>query len=72
MENNLFDLPPELAEAPNVTANEEATLYPPPDRACLVCGQRAWQWNPEKRVYACGGNQVAHEAYAAWHRATFP
>jgi len=73
MENSLFDLPEEPAAAPDLAESSEATpLYPPPDRACLVCRQRAWQWNPEKRVYACSGNQAAHEEYATWHRATFP
>lgn len=74
MENNsLFDLLEEPTEAPDLAESREATpLYPPPDRACLVCGQHAWVWDPEKRVYACGGNQVAHEEYAAWRRATFP
>ena len=66
---NLFDLTLEPSEAP---ATSEAPLYPPPERACMVCGLRAWQWDTEKRVYACGGNQAAHEEYAAWHQATFP
>lgn len=72
MENSLFDLPEEPTETPDVAKSLDTPLYPPPDRACLVCGKRKWQWNPEMRVYACGGNQVAHEEYAAWHRATFP
>ena len=73
---NLFDQEAEqsatLPEIPGELATEATPLYPPPDRACLVCGERKWQWNPEKRVYACGGNLVAHDEYAAWHRATFP
>ena len=73
---NLFDQEAEqsapLPEIPREMASETTPLYPPPDRARLVCGQRAWQWNPEKRVYACGSNQATHEEYAAWHRATFP
>jgi hypothetical protein len=72
MENSLFDLPEEPTEAPDVAGSPEAPLYPPPDRACLVCGERMWQWNPEKRVYACGGNRAAHEEYVTWHQATFP
>lgn len=72
MGKSLFDLPEEQAVVPDVAENPEAPLYPPLDRACLVCGQHAWQWNPEKHVYSCGGDQTAHEAYTAWHRATFP
>lgn len=45
---------------------------PPPDRACLICKQRAWRWIVEQRVYVCGGDQALHEEYTAWHQQTFP
>ena len=38
--------------------------YPAPDRACYVCGQRAWQWNGEH--YECGSGDTAHEERATW------
>ncbi len=60
---------PEQAEA---ESERSEPLYSPPERACLVCGQRAWKWNPATQTYECRGDQAAHAAYTAWHQATFP
>lgn len=38
--------------------------YPPPARACYVCGQTAWQWDGEG--YTCAGDQEAHAEYAVF------
>jgi hypothetical protein len=40
--------------------------YPPPQRACLVCGMRQWFWNGER--YACGSGDQAHaeDAQQPW------
>ena len=32
--------------------------YPPPQRACLVCGKRQWFWNGER--YVCGSGDAEH------------
>jgi hypothetical protein len=35
--------------------------YPPPQRACYVCGKRGWRWNGEG--YFCASGDPAHEEY---------
>lgn len=70
---DLFDLTTAPAEAPEEAASSnDPPSYPPPARACLVCGEIAWQWKAEKQAYECGGDQAAHEEYAQWRQATFP
>jgi hypothetical protein len=66
-----LDQSDQLAPLTAEPTNGEAP-FPSPTRACMVCGQQAWQWNPTTQRYECGGNLVAHEEYAAWSRETFP
>lgn len=42
------------------------------DRACYICGQRAWRWNPEIEGYECASGDPAHAERAQWLKDTFP
>lgn len=64
--------PADQPDQAEVESERSKPLYPAPERACLVCGQRAWVWKPAIQAYVCGGDQDAHAEYATWHRATFP
>ncbi|SRR5579883_2016452 len=62
------------AERPPVAPPiQSAGPYPPPQRACYVCGKIAWKWNGEQ--YICASGDQAHPEYEAFvqqlHRRIF-
>ena len=52
---------PEPTEQDQEQAREYEGPYPPPQRACYVCGKRAWTWNGEG--HSCASGEPAHEEY---------
>ena len=52
---------PEPTEQNHEQASEYEGPYPSPQRACYVCGKRAWTWNGEG--YRCASGESAHEDY---------
>jgi hypothetical protein len=54
-------LQPEPTEQGQEQASAYEGSYPPPQRACYVCGKRTWAWNGEG--YFCASGDPAHEDY---------
>ncbi|WP_201364716.1 hypothetical protein [Dictyobacter formicarum] len=40
--------------------------YPPPQRACYVCGETCWRRDPDRQQYVCASNNPEHTARASW------
>jgi hypothetical protein len=75
--NDESESAPETAFLEQETNQEEPPLTvadapsPPPTRACMVCGQRAWRWNAASAGYECAGAPEIHAEYEQWSRVTF-
>lgn len=55
---SLAPLPPPTPSASQISASEHAP-YPPPSRACLVCGQQSWRFIGDR--YRCDSGAPAHQ-----------
>jgi len=62
----IYDEPRPLFEVTAPASSQDDLIdydgpYPPPRRACYICGQTSWIWDPEKNLYQCGSGDPEHE-----------
>lgn len=57
MNGDLF-VAPTLKTTPQDTSTQ--ATYPPPQRACFVCGAEDWMWDKANEMWLWGGDQQVH------------